>query len=157
MIEMVRSCGSCLVLLLVLVGFGTVIRAAEDGPVTRAAKAGDLAGVLDSIAQGADVHALSGDGSTPLLWAAYHFDVEMAEALVAAGADVDVPNNYGVTPLLQASRTGDAQMIQVLLDAGADASLAHMEGETPLMAASRTGLNAASAADELLRPAPRRD
>ena len=113
--------------------------AAKVGPVAKAAKAGDLTGVLELIASGEDVNAPSGDGSAPLLWAAYNFDVEMARALIAAGADLNVPNHYGITPLLQASRTGDARMTNVLLDAGSDPELTHPEGETPLMGASRSG------------------
>ena len=79
------------------------------------------------------------DGSTALLWAAYHSDVAAVRALVAAGAKVNVANKYGVTPLLQASRAGDTPVMQALIDAGADVALAHPDGETPLMAASRTG------------------
>ena len=79
------------------------------------------------------------DGSTAILWAAYHSNLEMARALIAAGAAVNTPNHYGITPLLQASRSGDAPLIAALLKAGADAAATHPDGETPLMAASRTG------------------
>jgi ankyrin repeat protein len=79
------------------------------------------------------------DGSTAILWATFHSNLEMARALLAAGAAVNTPNHYGITPLLQASRSGDAPLIAALLKAGADVALAHPDGETPLMAASRTG------------------
>jgi ankyrin repeat protein len=86
-----------------------------------------------------DVNIPANDGSSALLWAAYHSDVEMTKTLLAAGAVVDSPNHYGVTPLLQASRTGDVETIRALLDAGAQPTRWHAEGETPLMAAARTG------------------
>ena len=112
---------------------------AAGSPLADAARDGELAPVTELIAQGADVNLAASDGSTALLWAAYHHHAEMAQALLAAGADPDVPNNFGVTPLVQASRTGDAAVMEVLLDGGADITLAHPEGLTPLMAAAGTG------------------
>ena len=64
------------------------------------------------IKEHADVNAPANDGSTALLWAAYHSDAEMAKALLAAGATVDAANHYGVTPLLQASRNGDVEVMR---------------------------------------------
>ena len=116
-----------------------VVAAQADRSVADAAESGDRDRVLELIAEGADVNAPSGDGSTPLLWAAYRLDVDMAEVLIAAGAAVDAANDYGVAPLLQAARTGDAAMVAALLRAGADPNQSHADGGTPLMAASRTG------------------
>lgn len=104
-----------------------------------AARGDDMAEVRKLIKDHADVNIPANDGSSALLWAAYHSDVEMTKALLAAGAVVDSPNHYGVTPLLQASRNGDVEIMQVLLDAGAQPTRWHAEGETPLMAAARTG------------------
>jgi ankyrin repeat protein len=117
----------------------SIVRAAGDSPVTKAVRTGDLAGLRKLIATRADVNAISSDGSTALLWAAYHSDVDMVKALLAAGAKLEIANNYGVTPLLQASRAGDVAVMEILLKAGADPKHAHPEGETPLMAASRAG------------------
>ena len=140
---MIRSLRFAVVLLSVAVLCGTIVRAAQDSAVADAVRAGDLIGLGNLIASNEDVNAPSGDGSSPLLWTAYRFDVEMAEVLIAAGADLNLANNYGITPLLQAARTGDAAMTEVLLQAGANPNLAHTEGETPLMAASRAGSVAA--------------
>ena len=104
-----------------------------------AAKADDVPAVRKLIKEHADVNMLANDGSSALLWAAYHSNAEMTKALLAAGAAVDAANHYGVTPLLQASRNGDIEVMRALLDAGADPTRWHAEGETPLMAASRTG------------------
>lgn len=107
--------------------------------VADAARADELAAVRDLIKEKSDVNATANDGSSALLWAAYHSNVEMTKALLAAGARVDEANHYGVTPLLQASRNGDVDIIKALLDAGAEPTRWHAEGETPLMAAARTG------------------
>ncbi len=116
------------------------LRAASDRTaIVDSARVDDLSAVRKLIQEQADVNGLSSDGSSALLWAAYHANVEMTKALLAARAAVDVANRYGLTPLLQASRNGDVETIQALLTAGADPTLWHPEGETPLMAASRTG------------------
>src|SRR5579862_5166644 len=107
--------------------------------VVDAAKGDNLPAVRKLIKEHADVNAPANDGSSALLWAAFHSNVEMAKELLAAGAAVDAANHYGVTPLLQASRNGDIRVLQVLLDAGAEPTRWHAEGETPLMAAARTG------------------
>jgi uncharacterized protein len=104
-----------------------------------AARADDSAAVRKLIQERTDVNTPANDGSSALLWAAYHSNLDMTKALLAAGAAVDAANHYGVTPLLQASRNGDVQTMKALLDAGADPTRWHAEGETPLMAASRTG------------------
>jgi len=107
--------------------------------VADAARADDLPAVRKLIKEHGDVNAAANDGSSALLWAAFHSDAEMTKALLAAGAAVDAANHYGVTPLLQASRNGDVEVMRALLDAGAEPTRWHAEGETPLMAASRTG------------------
>jgi uncharacterized protein len=117
----------------------STVRGAGDSAITRAVKGGDLTSVRKLIATHVDVNDQSGDGSTPLLWAAHSSNVDIARALLGAGAKADIPNNYGITPLLEASRIGNVDMMDLLLKAGADPKRAHPEGETPLMAASRSG------------------
>jgi ankyrin repeat protein len=140
--RLVRRVWWCLPLVL---GFATVqcnsiLQAAPNmAAVADAAKTDDLPELRKLIKEHADVNAPATDGSSALLWAAFHSDAEMAKALLASGAWVDTPNHYGVTPLLQASRNGDVEVMRALLEAGADPTRWHSEGETPLMAASRTG------------------
>ena len=132
----------CLLLMLglVFVRPNALLKAASNVPaVADAARADDLPAVRKLIKDHADVNAAANDGSTALLWAAYHSDAEMTQALLRAGATVDRANHYGLTPLLQASRNGDVEIMRALLDGGADPTRWHPEGETPLMAASRTG------------------
>jgi ankyrin repeat protein len=130
-----------LVLLFPLIGGQTAVggQAAADPPLVAAARSGDLQTVRALITKRANVNEHARDGSTAILWAAYHSSLEMARALIAAGAAVNTPNHYGITPLLQASRSGDASLVAALLKAGADHAARHPDGETPLMAASRTG------------------
>ena len=137
-----RNVWRCLPLMLgfVLVGPEAPLHAASNtAAVADAAKGDDLAAVRKLIKEHADVNGPANDGSSALLWAAFHSDAEMTKTLLAAGAWVDAPNRYGVTPLLQASRNGDIEVMKMLLDAGANPTRWHPEGETPLMAASRTG------------------
>lgn len=119
--------------------FGAVGAGASEAAVVAAARDGDLGRVRELIGAGADVNQPEPDGSTPLLWAAYHSDVEMVKALLAAGADPDAANRFGMTPLMQASRYGDAEVIRALLDGGASLDVEHPEGVTPLMMAARSG------------------
>jgi uncharacterized protein len=131
--------------LLLVPGFATVQRngilqaAPNITAVADAARTDDLPEVRRLIKEHADVNAPATDGSSALLWAAFHSDAEMTKALLAAGGWVDTPNHYGVTPLLQACRNGDVEVMRALLDAGANPTRWHPEGETPLMAAARTG------------------
>ena len=136
----------CLPLTLVLVpsfllvqSSATLQAASPVATLAEAAKGDEPALVSRLIKEHADVNALANDGSSALLWAAYHSDVKMTQALLAAGATADTANHYGVTPLLQASRNGDVEVMRALLDGGAQPTRWHAEGETPLMAAARTG------------------
>jgi uncharacterized protein len=83
--------------------------------------------------------APSGDGSTPLHWAAYRDDLARADELIRSGAKVNAANDIGATPLWAASLNGSIAMVGRLLQAGANPNAALLSGETPLMAASRAG------------------
>lgn len=83
--------------------------------------------------------APSGDGSTPLHWAAYHDDLPKADQLIRSGANVNAANDLGATPLWAASLNGSIPMVSRLLDARANPNAPLLSGETPLMAASRAG------------------
>ena len=94
-------------------------------------------------------NAPSGDGSTPLHWAAYHDDLAKSEQLVRSGANVNAANDLGATPLWAASLNGSLPMVRMLLEAGANPDAALLSGETPLMAASRAGK--AAVVEQLLK------
>ena len=67
--------------------------AAADDSLAGLIQAGHRDAALKSIAAGADVNAAQGDGTTPLHWAVYKVDVDLARALLARGAKPDVLNN----------------------------------------------------------------
>jgi ankyrin repeat protein len=107
--------------------------------IAAAARDADIDEVRELIAAGANVNEPEADGTSALLWAAYHSEPALVSALLEAGADPNAANGFGMTPLLQASRYGDVATITALLDGGAAVGLAAREGETPLMAAARAG------------------
>src|SRR2546423_11340926 len=76
--------------------------AAADDTLAGLVQAGNRDAALKSIAAGADVNAAQGDGTTPLHWAVYKVDVDLARALLERGAKPDVLNNYGSSPLVGA-------------------------------------------------------
>ena len=76
------------------------------------------------------------DGTTPLHWAAFHGDAEMARLLIQAGANLKLATRVGgITPLMLASQNGNGEVVEVLLKAGADANSVTPDGTTVLMAA----------------------
>ena len=80
------------------------------------------------IAAGADVNAAQGDGTTPLHWAVYKIDADLARALLARGAKPDVINNYGSSPLTEAVKVANARLVEMLLDAGSNVEGAEPRG-----------------------------
>lgn len=109
-----------------------------------ALESGNRTEALRLLDAGADARAKGLDGTTTLIWAAYHGDAQLMKRLIAAGAPVDAANDYGAYALGEAAVRGATEPIAALLDAGADANHANAEGETPLMVVARTG-NVASA------------
>lgn len=118
----------------VLAGAGLV-----EIPIVDAAKQQDVDALRTLVAEGVDVNARSGDGSTALLWAAYKNDLESVKVLVDAGADVRLGNDLGATPVWAASRNGSPEIASLLLGAGADPDAALALGEAALVTAARTG------------------
>src|SRR5246127_4351231 len=72
--------------------------AAADGSLAGLIQAGNRDAALKMIAAGADVNAAQGDGTTPLHWAVYKVDADLARALLERGAKPDVINSYGSSP-----------------------------------------------------------
>lgn len=123
-----------------LVCVSLLASAASADAVSVAAMKGDMAGVQALLAEGADVNAPQGDGTTALHWAAYREDLDMARLLLDAGGDVEAKTRLGdMTPLFMASKNGYAPMIALLIEAGADPTLATTTGTTPVMVAAASG------------------
>ncbi len=118
----------------------TVAWAAPDVRLVDAAMRHDVAAVRALVAQGVDVNAADGDGSTALHWAAHHGDIELTQALLEAGASIKATTRIGaMTPLFMATRNGNAAVIGALVAAGANASEANSNGTTVLMNAAASG------------------
>ena len=82
-----RHTGWCLALMLgfLLVRPGALLQAVSNTAVVAdAARANDLPAVRKLIKEHADVNAAANDGSSALLWAAYHSDADMTKALKIA-------------------------------------------------------------------------
>ena len=73
-----RTLISSALLLSVVSLFAVNGQAAGDSALVTAAREGDVRAVRALIAKKADVNEPARDGSTPLLWAIYHSDLEMA-------------------------------------------------------------------------------
>ena len=110
----------------------------------QAARNGDVNGVNNALAAGADVNAVDDDeGDTPLHFASDNGHEAVVGALLAAEADVNAVNEYpGNTPLHNASRYGHEAVVDALLAAGADVNAVNEEGNTPLDVAITDGVRA---------------
>ena len=134
-----KYCGRSVAILLAAHVILLLPLSSQAADVASAARSGDIDEVRSLLRQGSAVNEPERDGSTAVLWAAWHSDLELLETLVVAGADVNTANNLGVSPLLHVARVGDAAFVRALVEAGADPAAATLNGETVLMAAARAG------------------
>jgi hypothetical protein len=89
----------------------------------------DLAPVL---ARGANIHARSRHGYTPLMFASTWNGAPAIEFLVGRGADMSAKNIDEETPLTLALQSGDPLTVKALVTAGASPAEADKWGRTPL-------------------------
>ena len=108
----------------------------QDQPLSRAAHFGQTKRVAVLLTHGADVHAVTVDGSTPVHAAS---NPEIAALLLAYGADINARNERGETPLHSVLNHSNFSAASYLIDYGADLSARDDFGETPLHAAARFG------------------
>ena len=104
-----------------------------------AVKRGDVAAVRALVQRKADVNQPGGDGMTPLHWATFDGNNEIASVLIKAGAKLNARSSRGLTPLLLAADNSDGSLIRLLLEAGADPNQTNSLGTTALMRAAAAG------------------
>ena len=102
--------------------------------------------VENCLRMGADIHARTAEGITPVLWAAMESeDPDVVRVLVRAGVDINeivkVQGGAGTPLLVAAGRSDGAAMTKALLMKGANANQAVHDGMTPLHAAASRAKN----------------
>src|SRR5437667_9004369 len=86
----------------------------------RAATHGDVEGVQELLAAGADVNARNRYGQTALMLAAHHGHLQVVEALVEAVTDLNAAAKYNLTALMLAIDAGHVAVARLVARAGAD-------------------------------------
>jgi ankyrin repeat protein len=122
-------------LALFVLAFAATTAAAGD-PIFDAIAAGNKIAVEQALVDGADVDGRTRDQATPLIAAALHDQLAIAELLLSKGADVMARNSGGFTPLHAAAFSGSLSIAKLLVVKGAvleDA--ANKSGVTPLIVA----------------------
>lgn len=87
------------------------------------------------LSHGADINEKSGDGTTVLMEAALHGDVQKVDALLDHRADVNARAGNGCTALMFASAREQWETIHELLRRGADPNIVDHDGDTALIIA----------------------
>jgi len=117
-----------------------VSSAGRDLRLADAAQQGDTDAIRTLLKEKVDVNVAHGDGMTPLHWAAFNDDLDVARLLISAGASPNATTRVGaITPMLIACKNGNPAMVEAMLDAGADANTASADGATALMTAAISG------------------
>jgi ankyrin repeat protein len=106
----------------------------------REAEAGNLRGVKQLLAEGADPDAIESHGVTALMAASLWSWPAVAKCLVDRGANIESREPFfGCTALTFACLSGTSEVLKLLLERGASVNAGDRIGRTPLMAASSVG------------------
>jgi ankyrin repeat protein len=92
----------------------------------------------EAISQGANVNVKNDWGLTPLSWAIYNGNVDMAKLLIEKGANVNARSS---SPLSHAATKGNVDMVKLLIESGANVNAKDKDGFTPLDNAVGKGNN----------------
>ncbi len=82
---------------------------------------------------GADVNYKNKDGRTPLHFATWYSNADIAKLLIKAGAKVNAIDNEGASPLVWSGVNNNAGAMKLFLSAGADVNESDSNGMTTLM------------------------
>lgn len=86
-----------------------------------------------------DVNARDGDGSTPLMKAAYIGNSYFVETLLRHGAEVNARNGNGINALMAAVYAGRPDIARMLIEHGADVNVRDERGNIALRLAGERG------------------
>lgn len=118
---------------------GSARAESPNGLLIQAAMLGDSSSITNLIADGANVNATTGNGTTPLMMAASFGQLEALRLLRENGAAVDTTRNDGFTALSLAAFFGHEEIVRELLIGGADISAKSRVGTTTEMWAAARG------------------
>lgn len=119
---------------------GVSEKAAVNTTYIEAAIQGDLEAVEAALDEGAEVDAVTYEGSTALMVAAFHGNTDVVRTILDRGAAIDKTDPNGRTALIYASSGPHAETVRLLVDKGAEVNHAgHAEGWSALMYAGYSG------------------
>ena len=118
---------------------GGVASSAKGAALHEAVQAGDIDGVTELLAAGADVNGRDGRSWTGLMHAATRGYTLVVELLLRAGADSGIRAVDGATALFMASARGHLEIVTMLLKADADPDVMGPRGMRAAEAAAEGG------------------
>jgi ankyrin repeat protein len=116
------------------------VDAAEQTPLIKAARWGNVDVMQALLDASADISAGDNIGRTPIIYACQSKNAEAVRLLLDSGADINARDQIGNTVMCWAAGFGTAEIVQEIIDAGGDIeSSGPMMGFTPLIWASLSG------------------
>ncbi|TKY49875.1 Ankyrin repeat domain-containing protein 2 [Spatholobus suberectus] len=113
----------------------------DESIVHQTASVGDVEGLKNALASGADKDEEDSEGRTALHFACGYGEVKCAQVLLEAGAKVDALDKNKNTALHYAAGYGRKDCVALLLENGAAVTLQNMDGKTPIDVAKLNNQN----------------
>ncbi|KAH7670062.1 Myotrophin and similar proteins protein [Dioscorea alata] len=104
----------------------------DESIVHHTASIGDVEGLKNALAAGADKNEEDSEGRTALHFACGYGEVKCAQVLLEAGALVDALDKNKNTALHYAAGYGRKECVELLLENGAAVTLQNLDGKTPV-------------------------
>uniref|UniRef100_A0A2P2LY77 Ankyrin repeat-containing protein 2 n=1 Tax=Rhizophora mucronata TaxID=61149 RepID=A0A2P2LY77_RHIMU len=104
----------------------------DESIVHHCASVGDVEGLKNALASGADKDEEDSEGRTALHFSCGYGEVKCAQILLEAGATVDALDKNKNTALHYAAGYGRKECVALLLENGAAVTLQNMDGKTPI-------------------------
>ncbi|XP_047308532.1 ankyrin repeat domain-containing protein 2B-like [Impatiens glandulifera] len=104
----------------------------DESVVHSTASVGDVEGLKNALASGADKNEEDSEGRTALHFACGYGEVKCAQILLEAGAVVDALDKNKNTALHYAAGYGRKECVALLLEHGAAVTLQNLDGKTPI-------------------------